>query len=61
MASGGFLGGGLADGLRRLFSVYGAAPVLIIAFLLFLGIVRVRNAKSAMIPQILLRLSSIFS
>lgn len=38
MASGGFLGGGLADGLRKLFSVYGAAPVLIIAFLLFVYI-----------------------
>ena len=38
MASGGLLGGGLADGLRKLFSVYGAAPVLIIAFLLFVYI-----------------------
>ncbi len=38
MASGGLLGGALADGLRKLFSIYGAAPVLIIAFLLFVYI-----------------------
>ncbi|MBR4157359.1 MAG: DNA translocase FtsK [Oscillospiraceae bacterium] len=38
MASGGLIGGCLADGLRKLFSVYGAAPVLIIAFLLFVYI-----------------------
>ena len=38
MASGGLLGGCLGDGLSKLFSIYGAAPVLIIAFLLFVYI-----------------------